>query len=272
MAELATDPSPELVAPPRKRNRIAGWFAAQDTRELLLWAALIVATLVVRFIALGDRPFHHDESQDAYFSYLFRQSGDYQYNPLLHGPLRFYETALMYVLFGDSNFTARLAPALNGAAMIPLCWLLRPLLGRIAAYAAAVLLAVGPSFLYFSRFAREDIYFAMLTLALLIAIWRFLEVPRVSGPAWIGGLLALNFAVKETTFITMFVMGSFFLVALCFPVGRRQVWGPVKVAGWEGWGWCLAAFGAVYAILFTTFLTHPEGIKGLYTGLDYWLG
>ena len=87
----------------------------------------------MRFIALGDRAFHHDESQDAYFSYLFRQTGDYEYNPLLHGPLRFYLTALMYVLFGDTDFTARLAPALMGAAMIPLCWLLRTLLGRVAA-------------------------------------------------------------------------------------------------------------------------------------------
>ena len=48
--------------------------------------------MIVRVIAVGDRPFHHDESQDAYFSYLFRQSGDYKYNPLLHGPLRFYLT------------------------------------------------------------------------------------------------------------------------------------------------------------------------------------
>ena len=54
---------------------------------------LIAAALVVRVIDLGDRPFHHDESQDAYFSCLFRQSGDYEYNPLLHGPLRFYLTA-----------------------------------------------------------------------------------------------------------------------------------------------------------------------------------
>src|SRR4051812_10744053 len=146
MADLATDTSPELVAPPRKRNRVAGWFAAQDVRELLLWAALIALTVLVRFIALGDRPFHHDESQDAYFSYLFRQSGDYEYNPLLHGPLRFYLTALMYVLFGDTNFTARLAPALMGASMIGLCWLLRPLLGRVAAFAAAALFAFGPSY------------------------------------------------------------------------------------------------------------------------------
>ena len=58
----------------------------------------------------GDRPFHHDESQDAYFSWLFRTSGDYEYDPLLHGPLRFYMTAAAYLLFGDSDFTARLAP------------------------------------------------------------------------------------------------------------------------------------------------------------------
>ena len=119
-------------------------------------------------IALGDRPFHHDESQDAYFSYLFRKTGDYEYNPLLHGPLRFYLTGLMYVLFGDSNFTARLAPALMGASMIPMCWLLRRLLGRGAAFFAALLFAFGPSYLYFSRFAREDIYIAAITLALLI--------------------------------------------------------------------------------------------------------
>jgi uncharacterized protein (TIGR03663 family) len=34
----------------------------------------------------------------------------------------------------------------------------------------------------------------------------------------------------------------------------------------------MAALVGVYAILFTTFLTHPDGIKGIYTGLDYWLG
>ena len=44
-------------------------------------------------IDLGDRPFHHDESQDAYFSWVFWTKGDYAYNPLLHGPLRFYLTA-----------------------------------------------------------------------------------------------------------------------------------------------------------------------------------
>ena len=51
---------------------------------------LVAVALILRLVGLADRPFHHDESQDAYFSYIFRQTGDYQYNPLLHGPLRFY--------------------------------------------------------------------------------------------------------------------------------------------------------------------------------------
>jgi uncharacterized protein (TIGR03663 family) len=260
--------TPEHVHPPRVKS----WFARQDPRELLLWGALLVAAVIVRVIGLADRPFHHDESQDAYFSYLFRQSGDYQYNPLLHGPLRFYLTALMYVLFGDTSFTARLAPILMGAAMIPLCWGLRGLPGRGAAFAAAALLAFGPSYLYFSRFAREDIYVAALTLALIVVIWRFLDHPRKYHPAIIGALIALSFATKETTFITVFVMGSFFLVALLIPPWKDQVWGPVRAAGLDGWGWALAALAGVYAILFTTFLTHPDGIKGIWTGLDYWLG
>ena len=106
--------------------------------EVLGYVALTAAALAVRLIALGDRPFHHDESQDAYFSWLFFTSGDYQYQPILHGPLRFYLTSLMYLLFGDSDFTARLAPALMGTAMVPFAALLRGQLGRVGAFAAAV--------------------------------------------------------------------------------------------------------------------------------------
>jgi len=61
--------------------------------EVLLYAALVVVALVLRLYDLGARPFHHDESQDAYFSWIFAERGDYEYQPILHGPLRFYLTA-----------------------------------------------------------------------------------------------------------------------------------------------------------------------------------
>ncbi len=199
-ARVAPPPAAAARAPRLSRTR---W-------EILAWVALVALALALRLIDLGDRPFHHDESQDAYFSWIFRDRGEYQYMPILHGPFRFYLTALMYVLFGDSDFTARLAPALMGTGMVALCWLLRGVLGRVAAFTAGALLAVGPTYLYFSRFAREDIYIACITLALLVVVFRFLDRPRRHQPALIGALLALSFATKESTFITVFVAGTFF--------------------------------------------------------------
>jgi uncharacterized protein (TIGR03663 family) len=264
--------APAAVTRSRPRRSPRAWLADQDSRELALWVALVAIALILRFVHLADRPFHHDESQDAYFSWLFRKTGDYQYNPLLHGPLRFYLTGLMYLLFGDSDFTARLAPALMGTTMVALPFGLRGVLGRPAAFLAAALLAFEPTYLYFSRFAREDIYIACLTLALIVVIWRFLSEPRKSHPAMIGALLALSFATKESTFITVFVIGSFFLIALAAKPTRAQVWGPVRGVGLEAWGWALAAFAGVFTVLFTTFLTHPHGLwDGIYTGLKYWL-
>ncbi len=231
----------------------------------------MLAALAVRLVDLPDRPFHHDESQDAYFSWVFFTTGDYEYNPLLHGPLRFYLTAGLYALLGDSDFTARLAPALMGTAMVALPYGLRHQIGRAGAFVAAVFLAFGPSYLYFSRFAREDIYIAAITLAMLVVAFRFFERSRRHQPAVIGALLALSFATKESTFITAFVAGTFFLAVLATR-HRGALVRPMRAVGLEAWGWGLAAFVGVYTVLFTTFLTHPEGVQGLWTGLDYWLG
>src|SRR3954447_10523391 len=271
MTEIAAPAAAERVQTPRPRRSPAAWVARQDPRELAVWGALFAASVLVHLIGLGNRPFHHDESQDAYFSYLSGDTG-FHYNPLLHGPFRFYLIKAVYVLFRDSNFTARLAPAIMGMLLIPLTWPLRRLLGRGAAFGAAALFTFGPSFLYFGRFTREDIYMAAITLGLLVAIWRYIERPRAYHPAIIGAILAISFTTKETTFITVFVMGSFFLLSFAVPAWRSQLVGALKRAGWEGWGWFLAAFAGVFALLFTTFLTYPDGLwDGVYTGLDYWL-
>jgi uncharacterized protein (TIGR03663 family) len=245
--------------------------------EVVAYVLLVAAALAVRLIGLADRPFHHDESQDAYFSWLFWTQGDYEYQPILHGPLRFYLTAATYVLFGDSDFTARLAPALMGTLIVPLPALLRGQLGRVGAFAAAAALAFGPAYLYYSRFAREDIYIACITLALLAVTFRFLARPRRHQPAVIGALLALSFATKESTFITVFVAGTFFAAALVLQArrdgfGQAPIVRAVRAVGWEAWAWGLAAFAAVFTLLFTVFLTNPAGLwDGIHDGLAYWL-
>jgi uncharacterized protein (TIGR03663 family) len=282
VTELTTPAAeaPDTVSParPSRPRRLATWLGDRPRAELYAWIALVALALALRLYDLGSRPFHHDESQDAYFSWVFFDHGDYQYQPILHGPLRFYLTALGYVLFGDSDFTARLAPALMGTLVVALPYLLRRQIGRVAALAAGVLLAVGPTYLYFSRFAREDIYVAAITLGLIVAMFRFLDRPRFAGPSIMAALLALSFATKESTFITGFVLFTFLLVALAVQTRMAGTWREgeivraVRSVGWSSWAYALAVFWIVFAVLFTVFLTKPHGLwDGIHDGLDYWL-
>jgi uncharacterized protein (TIGR03663 family) len=242
----------------------------RPSRELAPYLGLVAAALIVRFIDLGDRPFHHDESQDAYFSWIFAERGEYSYQPILHGPFRFYLTAATYKLFGDSDFTARLAPVLMGTIAVALPYFLRRELGRVAALAAAAMIAFGPTFLYYSRFAREDIYMACLNLGLIVVAFRFVEAPRRWHPAAFGALIAAAMATKEATFITGFVFFTFVVAWALFR--RADLARRFRALDLEAYGWGIAAWAAVFTVLFTVFLTKPEGlVDGLYDGLKYWL-
>jgi uncharacterized protein (TIGR03663 family) len=295
--ETASTPETDEGAPPRSRRRgFADWLRNRDKAELAIWAGLIAIAFVLRVWDLGARPFHHDESQDAYFSYtFFKDFHSYEYNPLLHGPFRFYLTALNYKLFGDSNFTARLAPAYMGTLVVALPYLLRNRIGRGAALAAGVIFALSPSYLYFSRFAREDIYLAAIVLALIVACLRYLNRPHTLTLTLIGVLASLAFAVKESGLISVAIIGGFFVLAI--PVqglvaqrrGGRfaegEVWHAVKAVGWVGWGYALAAAVITYVVVFTVFFTdftctttayagHPAHstscLSSIFYGLGYW--
>ena len=245
--------------------------------ELAGWAALVAAALVVRLVDLGDRPFQHDEAQIAYFSWLFAQTGDYAYEPVLHGPLMYHAQAAFFRVLGDGDFVARLPMALAGLAVTALAFGLRSSLGRAAAFVAGVLFAFGPTFLYYSRFEREDIIVAAVTLALLIAVGRLLERPRPALAPIIGALLALSFTLKESTYITVAVVGSFLAGMAAWqrrgsclrdtPVARA-----LAVPGRRGWWLAAGLFVLVYTALFTTFGTNPGGLwDAVYGGPRYWL-
>ena len=256
--------------------------SALVTREALAYAALVGTALALRLVDLSSRAFHHDESQHGYFSWLFSTGHGYHYDPILHGPLRDLITGSFFFLFGDGDFTARLGSALFGSLLVALPFLLRRQIGRTAAFTAAVIFCVSPAYLYYSRFEREDIYVAALTLALTVTVFRFLDRPRPWHPSVILGLLAASFATKETTYITVFVAGTFFLGVAALEwrdirAGRvslrnARLLGPVVRVGRDAWISGGAVFLAVFTLLFTTFFTNPEGLEdGLVDSIRYWL-
>lgn len=190
------------------------WRTASWSRPTLAAAVALALTMAIggamRFWDLGSRAFHHDESLHATFSWYLAEGRGYEHNPLMHGPFLFHTTALSFLAFGDSDVTARIVPALFGTMLIAMAWLLRDRIGTWGVVILGLFLAFSPALLYFSRFLRNDIYIAVWTLAMVIAMWRYIDRRQMRYLVATATLMALSFATKETTFITMAIFLLFF--------------------------------------------------------------
>jgi uncharacterized protein (TIGR03663 family) len=194
-------------------QRILDRFLHPDV-ELIIYSLILIAAIATRFWDLGSRPLHHDESLHAFFSWRYYAGLGYIHDPMMHGPFLFHLNALMYLLFGASDFVARVAPAAFGVAMVMLPVFLRKELGRWGAIAAAVLFLVSPTFLYYSRFIRNDIYCAVWAMIMLIAVVRYADRPRTKYLITGAAAVSLLFATKEISYITIFIFVTFFALVL----------------------------------------------------------
>ena len=259
-------------------------------------AVIAVVGFLIRLVELGERPMHADEGWDAIFSWKVLNGVFEGYDPVYHGPLRFYFTAVIYWLFGESNATARLLAVLAGTATIVLPWFLRSQFGRGVTLIACSILAFSPSILYMTRLGREDAPTMFITLAIMVVVIRFMDRPRMLLPLLFAFLFAAGLAVKETLFISVFIFGSFFLALLAEQAVARSAAVPSRsqkrsakqrstpkrrhanVLGWRvqvnergdglKWGWMLPA-GLVPMLVAFIIGTHvsvfiPLGFYGIF--------
>lgn len=256
-----------------------------ESRRALYAAGLLVAILALttRFWALGDRPFHHDESIHAHQSYTLMKDGTWRYDPAYHGPFLYYANALVYRLLGVSNTTARLLPAIFGLLLIAAAFPLARWIGRDAAMAYAALVLISPHLTYFSRFIREDVYSLVFTLGTILAFQAFLETDRAR---WLT-LAAVSFALagvtKENAYMTgvLFVAYGFWALlervarskdrgrALAEALGATVRWirpriRPLVTAA--------LVFLAIWALLYSAFGRYPKDWLAIPKAIKYWMG
>ena len=166
--------------------------------EIGAYLLLLVAAAALRFWDLGSRAQPHDESLHAVYSYYLYAGRGYVHDPLMHGPFQFHAIALMFKLFGDSEFTARVPAAVVGTLIVLTPLLFRKWLGSKGTVLAALFLALSPSLLYYSRFAREDIHIALWTVLTFAAVWRYRDDGRtrwcLNGQAFKGLAAGLTLA------------------------------------------------------------------------------
>lgn len=180
--------------------------------EVVLYLVIVSGGFSMRLWDLGSRAMGYDESLHAYYSYLLSEGFGFQHTPVMHGPFLFHVSALAFFFLGDSDLVARLMPVIFGTVLIILPWFLRTMLGRIGSLTASALLAFSPMMLFYSRYARNDIFMAVWTLAIVVLMWRFIEEKKNIYLYMIAMVLALAFTTKETTFIVVAIFGSYLFI------------------------------------------------------------
>ena len=245
------------------RSRRWGWYE-------LAFLAVVVAALGLRLFELSGRAMHYDEAIHLHYGWRLANSAggflgwpwifgtDYIHSAWMHGPFQIEMTAVIFWLFGDSDFTARLGYALFGTALVALPYFLRDHIGRHGALLAAAMLALSPVLLYFSRFGRNDIIMMFWALALFILMWRYLHGGKRPLLYIASAVLALMFSSKETTYLLVAIFGFIAFVA-SLP----------DILAWVGRRAPLAREGtpvAIFLLLFTITLPQWSALIGLFQG------
>ncbi len=146
--------------------------------EALLYGLIVVAALSLRLFQLGAHPLNDVEAREALTAlHHLRGLADANLEP--HSPAYFFFAFFSFLLFGASEATARLGPALAGTALVLLPVFFRDQLTRGGALAASALLAIASSLVAASRSADGTVL-AVLGLGLAAGgVWRALQLRRV---------------------------------------------------------------------------------------------
>ncbi len=258
----ASVPAAAPTAPASPRERRVFW--------ILLLAAFALGAFL-RFYDLERKPLHHDEGVNSFF--LLNLKNDFpqgwKYDPEnYHGPFLFLVESIP-LAFSESPFAMRLLVAICGSGTMLALWPLRRRIGYAGTAAAALLLAVSTSNIFFSRTNIHEIYLVFFTLGMVVAAARLRESLRPVYLLLAAGSWALVIANKETYVMTgAAFVGSLGIAWYFLRKPRAGEVAPSRVAAqmleWINsrrvwlW-WALGVFVFLIALFYSSLFTNLKG-------------
>lgn len=228
------------------------------TGEVLIYAGICLFSLVVHLAWLGFYPLRAAEAASALAAWRILHPG--LPLPSAWSPLLVSADLASFGILQASDFTARLLPALVGISLPILPWFWRRQLGRIGAIAAAVILAISPAFLMFSRQADGVLLAGTLCAWSLTAGWQALAhhwSPGVTASAVLLGLALTAAPNTYTWLVSLVILGSLYY-GRSTPLRRSELRLLFKPFASSRFWLALAASFLVGA---TAFLTNLGGLS-----------
>ena len=160
----------------------------------------------LRFWDIGLRPFHSDEGVNSFFLLNLFDRNYYHYDPAnYHGPFLYYIGLIPFYLFGISDFTFRLMPALFGVMIVALFYPLRRRLGTMGLLTTGLLVAISPANAFFSRDTIHEIYLVFFSLAVVVSFFLYTETKKSRYIYFAVTSIAFVITIKETYILTFAV-------------------------------------------------------------------
>lgn len=189
----------------------------ENPRPSVRWTVFAVIALLAfgaRLPQLGERPMHTDEAINAYITGDLLAGNPFRYDPRdRHGPTLYLLAKPIAQLCGARKFTdlteaqVRLGPVIIGSVTVLLFGAGVELFGFGTCIVAALLFAIAPLPLYYSRYFIHETLFVAATLGLILSVARVLQTRSFAAAASVGLCSGLMLTTKETAVIHFFALG-----------------------------------------------------------------
>lgn len=234
---------------------------------VLALLAILALALALRLPQLEIRPLHNDEAVNAVKVAALWQEGRYQYDPdEYHGPSLHYFSLPFLWLSGDRD-TLRLADstlrwptvAFGVLLILTLALFARDLGGRAFLW-SALLTAVSPAMVFYSRYFIHEMLLVTFTALALGAAWRYLQTRAWPWAMLAGAGLGLMATTKETFVLTLAAAGLAALLTAAWHKPPGTSW--AQLLGRINRSHMLLALGVaglIWVTLFSSFFTNWSG-------------
>jgi len=232
-------------------------------------AAAVVA-LALRLPRLERRPMHTDEAVHAIKFGQLLENGTYRYDrDEFHGPTLNYLTLIpawlgsAEKLTDISEFTLRIVPVSFAVLLVLLLLLIADGLGKTASIFAALLTALSPALVFYSRYYIQEVLLVCFTFGAITSGYRYTLCRNIVWALLTGVFLGLMHATKETS---MIAFGSMILaLLLTMTIQSRNAKAPNFIAAVKTINpWHLLALIATAAfvsvLFYSSFFTNGAGI------------
>ena len=166
---------------------------------------LCICALFFRLPRLSERPMHGDEAVHASRFGDLLEKGNYIYDSYeYHGPTLNYFTLIPAELLSQKTLvqadevTLRIVPVFFGVLLVLSVFLICDGLGRGATIWAALLTAISPAMIFYSRYYIQEMLLVFFTFGIIAAGYRYYRSGKVSWAVLAGASAGLMHATKET--------------------------------------------------------------------------